>query len=363
MKKLAIVSIAALAFPAGAAYAQDIPNPPPAVSPGNAAVIEQIGSGNTVQALGGATGLDQLVKDTGSGNYAGIYQGHAGTDYDGHPATYTSTNSNAVVSQTASGGARNISVNAQYGTNQKATVTQNNSGPGQFITWVSQGALYGDRGVPSGSAGNKATVDQQVTATGNRYVNWASGDPFIPGEHIKPDFLADTSTVVAGAAVWQGGQNGVVSVTQQSAGALALVQQIGNGDGTTVNVDITQKGYALNTATVEQDGSNGRVIVTQDGLAGVTNFSYVNQYSSNSYVSVDQKGAAGINASTVTQNAGLGSDKATVIQDAQNSYSNTSTITQQDGSSAWVDQQSNHGANTATINQSGAGNSANVRQR
>ena len=181
--------------------------------------------------------------------------------------------------------------------------------------------------------------------------------------HITPEFLDHPETVVAGVGVWQGGQGGVVSVTQRSAGALALVQQIGNGDGTTVNVDISQQGLALNTATVEQDGNFGKVTVTQDGLSGVTNTSIVNQYSHNSIVTVDQKGAAGINTSTVTQNAGLGFDKAYVTQDAQSSNSNTSAITQQDGSTAWVDQQSNYAANTATVTQTGAGNIVNVRQR
>jgi hypothetical protein len=327
-------------------------------------VIEQIGTGNTVQTALGTAGLDQLVTGTGSGNYASVYQGHAGTDYDGNPVTYTSTGSNAVVSQTASDGAKNMAVNAQYGTNQKATVTQNNSGTGQFLTWVQQGSLMGEGGVPSGSANNIVTIDQQVTANGARYVNWSAGNLFdYDGEHISPEFLDHPNTVVAGAAVWQGGQNGVVFVKQRSAGALALVQQIGNGDGTTVNVEIKQKGDALNTATVEQDGNFGQVTVKQDGLYGVTNTSIVSQYSHNSIVSVDQKGADGINTSTVTQNAGLGFDKAYVIQDAQSSNSNTSAITQEDGSTAWVDQKSAHAANTATITQAGAGNIVNVRQR
>jgi hypothetical protein len=104
MKKLAIVCIATLAFPAGAAYAQNIPNPPGTVLPGNEAVIEQIGTGNTVQTALGTAGLDQVVIGAGSGNYASVYQGHAGTDYDNNnnpfSYTYTSANSNAVVSQT-----------------------------------------------------------------------------------------------------------------------------------------------------------------------------------------------------------------------------------------------------------------------
>ena len=367
MNKLAIVYIAALAFPASAAYAQDIPNPPGSVLPGNAAVIEQIGSGNTVRTSGGAAGLDQVVHDAGSGNYASVYQGHAGTDYNNNnnpfSYTYTSTGSNAVVSQTASDGAKNMAVNAQYGTNQEATVTQNNTGTGQFMTWVQQGSLMGEGGVPQGSANNKATVDQQVTATGD-YVNWSAGNLFdFHNQHITPEFLAQPGTVVAAAAVWQGGQDGVVFVKQRSAGALALVQQIGNGDGSTVNVEIKQKGDALNTATVEQDGNFGQVTVKQDGLLGVTNTSIVNQYSSNSIATVDQKGAAGINTSTVTQNAGFGFDKAYITQDAQSSNSNTSAITQQDGSSAWVDQQSAHAANTATVAQAGASNIVNVRQR
>jgi hypothetical protein len=54
---------------------------------------------------------------------------------------------------------------------------------------------------------------------------------------------------------------------------------------------------------------------------------------------------------------------AYVIQDARSSNSNTSAITQQDGSTAWVDQKSNYAANTATVTQAGAGNIVNVRQR
>jgi trimeric autotransporter adhesin len=349
VKRSLIVCISALIFPAGGAFAQNIANLPGFVSPGNTAEIEQIGSNNKVQSAGGAAGLDQTVNSSNSGNWAGIYQGHLDNG-----TAYATAGSTASVAQTASAGARNLSPTLQFGTNQTSSVTQNNTGAGQYLAWVQQGVKNDVPSINPSSIGNQATILQQVTANG-RYVTFP-----VPGE---PSMLVDRSTIVAGAGITQLGQDSVASITQRSPAAFASIRQNGNGDGSTVNASITQDGQAANNAQVWQDGNYGRVTVTQDGLAGVTNVSYVNQYSSNSYVSVDQKGAAGINTSTVTQNAGLGFDKATVIQDAQGSYSNTSTITQQDGSSAWVDQQSAHGANTATINQSGAGNSANVRQR
>jgi hypothetical protein len=349
VKRSLIACISALVFPAGGAFAQTIPNLPGFVSPGNTAEIEQIGSNNKVQAVGGAAGLDQTVNSSNSGNWAGIYQGHLDNG-----TAYASTGSTASVAQTASAGARNISPTLQFGTNQTSSITQNNTGAGQYLAWVQQGVKMDVPSINPSSTGNQATILQQITANG-RYVT-----PPTPGE---PSFLNDRTTIVAMAGIQQMGQGSVASITQKSPASLARISQYGNGDGSTVNASITQDGQAANAAQVWQYGDNGQVTVKQDGLAGVTNVSYVDQYSSNSYVSVDQKGSLGVNSSTVTQNAGTGSDRATVTQDAQSSYSNTSTITQQDGSSAWVDQQSTHGANTATINQSGAGNSANVRQR
>ncbi len=120
-------------------------------------------------------------------------------------------------------------------------------------------------------------------------------------------------------------------------------------------MNIGQTGNATNTAFVGQDGSNGQIIVEQYGSLGVTNVLNGNQYSNNSYASVTQYGLIGANTSTITQNAGAGFDKAYVTQDAESSYTNSSTITQQDGSYASVNQQSNYGANSSTINQAGAG--------
>ena len=342
MKRRFIVPALALALSAGAAFAQDIPNPPGAVSPGNVAVVEQVGTGNFIGSSA-TPGLDQTVNGAGSGNYANIYQGYTNVG--------TSTSSHATVSQTATGGALNISYTSQFGTNQTANVTQNNAGAGQFITWVQQGS-QNNGNILQGSAGNQATIDQAVTVNGT-FVTW--GDD-------RPDFLTNLNTVAAGAGVWQSGQNGIVSVTQRSSGALALVHQNGNGNGLTVNVNISQTGSAANTAIVEQDGSNGQIIVQQYGPQGVTNVSNINQSSNNSYASVTQYGLIGGNTSTITQNAGLGSDKAYVTQDAESSSTNSSTITQQDGSYANVYQQSNYAANTSTIGQTGQGNTVYVRQ-
>ncbi len=109
------------------------------------------------------------------------------------------------MSQTATGGALNISYTSQFGTNQTANVTQNNAGAGQFITWVQQGS-QNNGNILQGSAGNQATIDQAVTANGT-FVTWGTD---------QPDFLNNLGTVAAGAGVWQSGQNSVATVKQRS---------------------------------------------------------------------------------------------------------------------------------------------------
>ncbi len=75
MKRRFIVPALALALSAGTAFAQDVPNPPGAVSLGNAAAVEQVGSENFIGSSA-APGLSQTVNSADSGNYASIYQGY-----------------------------------------------------------------------------------------------------------------------------------------------------------------------------------------------------------------------------------------------------------------------------------------------
>jgi hypothetical protein len=212
MKRLFIIFVSALALPAGGAFAQNIPNLPAFVSPGNTALIEQIGSNNKVQTVGGAAGLDQTVDSSASGNWAGIYQGHVDNG-----AVYASTGSTASVTQTASAGARNLSPTLQFGTSQTSSVTQDNTGAGQYLAWVQQGSKDTVPSINPNSAGNQATIVQQVTANGT-YVTFPA-----PGE---PSFLMDRSTIVAGAGIQQMGQDSVAFITQQSPGAFAGIRGI-----------------------------------------------------------------------------------------------------------------------------------------
>ena len=347
MKRSLIVCFSALALQAGGAFAQTIPDLPGAVSPGNTAVIEQIGSNNKVQTAGGAAGLDQTADGSTSGNWAGIYQGHVD---NGTP--YATTGSTASVTQTASAGARNISPTLQFGTSQTSSVTQNNTGAGQYLAWVQQGVKMDVPSINPNSSGNQATIVQEVVANG-RYATFPEGEP---------SFLVDRNTIVAGAGITQLGQDSVASITQKSPGALARISQYGNGNGSAINASITQDGQAANAAQVWQHGDNGNITIQQNGAYGLTNAAVVNQYSNNSIATVNQFGSIGVNTSTVNQNYGAGSDEAHVTQNGLSSNTNTATITQQDGAHAYVDQQSTLAANTATINQTGA-NTANVRQR
>ena len=348
MKRSLIVCFSALAFPGGGAFAQNIPDLPGAVSPGNAAVIEQIGSNNKIQTASGEAGLDQTADGSTSGNWAGIYQGHIAS---GTP--YASTGSTATVAQTASAGARNISPTLQFGTSQTSSITQNNAGAGQYLAVVQQGGKSDVPSINPNSSGNQATIVQEVVSNG-RLVT-----PPEPGE---PSFLNNRTTIVAMAGIQQMGQDNVATITQQSPGALARISQYGNGNGSAINASITQDGQAANAAQIWQYGDNGNVTIQQNGAYGLTNAAVVNQYSSNSIASVDQFGSLGINTSTINQNYGAGSDEAHITQNGLSSNSNTATITQQDGAYAHVDQQSTVAANTATINQTGT-NTANVRQR
>ncbi len=341
MKKSLIACISALAFPAGGAFAQNIADLPSFVSPGNTAQIEQIGSSN-------GAGLDQKVESASSGNYADIYQGH-----DDSGTVYTSWGSTAGVSQTASGGALNSSRTIQFGTSQTSSISQNNTGAGQYFAVVMQGTKNYDLGFFTGSAGNHATIQQQVTADGVSYY------AFQPGSLM--DFLTHPDTVVSAAVITQLGQNSTASITQESPGSIAAIDQRQTGSGNYATV--SQTGGASNRSDTQQWGNNGSVTVQQSGVLGMTNGTSVLQNSSNSIVSVDQHGALGQNWSEVTQNAGLGHDEAHVIQDGQSAYANSVSITQQDGAYAYVDQQSIYAANTATVSQAGPGNIVNVRQR
>jgi hypothetical protein len=87
-----------------------------------------------VQGAAGAPGLDQKVNDSSSRNGAEIYQGHN----DGG-TVYSSANSTAGLSQTAGGGAQNLSQTLQFGTSQSSSITQDNSGPGSFSASARQG--------------------------------------------------------------------------------------------------------------------------------------------------------------------------------------------------------------------------------
>jgi hypothetical protein len=338
VKRLLIVSLSALVLPA-AAFAQDFPSLPGSVSPGNAALIGQIGSGNSL-------GLDQSVNSGASGNDAGIYQGYNDA---GNSITYTSTGSAASITQAASGNALNMSRTMQFGSNQTSAITQNNTGPGQYFAGSTQGA-NGD-GVEAGSSGNRVTIQQQVTATGT-YLVWP---PF-----MNPSFLDSPGTVVAVANIWQWGQNGVASINQTSPASMAELDQGGTGNDSA----ITQAGGAANFAKISQEeNSSGTISIQQSGASGLTNNSYVYQYSNNATVTVVQYGALGSNTSNVTQNAGLGFDQAYITQDGKGSYTNSATLTQQDGGYANVYQQSNYGPNNLVATQIGAGNVLNVRQR
>lgn len=295
MRKLLIASVSVLALSAGAAFAQS------PYMPGNSSGVNQIGSNNSAtieQALG-----------TGSSNNSQVNQGYYSWDPIGGMSGYTSSSTNGVASVTQIGGNGSV-INSsiqQTDAGQHATVTQDGSAGGSQSSniWQSTGSTA------SSPAGNSATLRQTTVGGGTQNSGISQENS---GNIATVTQTTARSTDYQQSSVYQGGANGLVTVTQTGPNDNSNVNQYGNGNN------------ALWTgATTVLGAVSGGVSVNQGGLA--SNNSSVYQSSDFSGVAVLQDGTGGSNWSNVWQSDGV-NNTAGVWQTAGAGTSNWSNISQ-----------------------------------
>lgn len=333
----------------------------------NASMINQSGVGGNVEVEQFGNENDSFVTQE-SGATAIVRQEEGSsinarprTDRGGEPvrANYSTINQGAGATgaraEVDQSGELNLSRVSQNGGASQAEVEQRGifnestvNQTGASIASVYQGGAYGDNRsvVNQNVSGASATVDQRADRTDPTY--FPTNDSTI------------TQDAAATADVGQLGQQNVSNVAQLggSAGATATVRQTntnaaaGAGD---INSSIVNQS-ALTTAFVEQIGEGNTSTVDQTGGSSVARAADIAQYGNDSISTLEQGGSN--NEASLLQLAGSSFNESNILQTGSNGLVE---VTQ--GGSGHLSNVTQGGtANSAFVNQSGSGHTSTISQ-